>query len=174
MWAIVYVFDGQVWKWHLLPLPTPLLIPTRYQGRLRDVVQDPGKGYGTGEHLLNLPQVLRLSQGYADKENLYFRQRRCCKYDFMRFMCKYKYTEIMCKYGDDSHKPRGLKYSRQLHGLKYRGSDQKLWELIVGRGRGPDHTGPFIIYEGVWSLPCERQGEIEQFQLKKCHYLFTF
>ena len=54
-WAIVYVFDDQAWKWYLLPLPTSLLIPTKYQGRLRDIVQGPGKGYGTGEHLLSLP-----------------------------------------------------------------------------------------------------------------------
>ena len=60
-----------------MALPTSLLIPTRYRGRLRDIVQGPGKGYGTGEHLLSLPDILRLSQGYPDKENLYFRRRRC-------------------------------------------------------------------------------------------------
>ena len=43
MWAIAYVFDDQAWEWHLLPLPTSHLIPTKYQGKLRDVVQGPEK-----------------------------------------------------------------------------------------------------------------------------------
>ena len=42
-WAIAYVFDDQAWEWHLLPLPTSHLIPTKYQGKLRDVVQGPEK-----------------------------------------------------------------------------------------------------------------------------------